>query len=255
MQITAIILAQNEEHQIQEAIRSVSFCEEILVIDDISTDKTLEIAKRTGAKVISHESFGDFASQRNFALRCATYDWVLFLDADERISDTLKKELNSTLFLNESKNSYFIKRRDFFWGKELKWGETYKARNTGLIRLIHKNKGSFKYSVHERFISDGLTGRLNGYINHFPHQTIKEFVLHINRYSSLRAQELFNQRVSPRFFPIIYFPLGKFIFTYFVLLGFLDGPQGFVYSFLMSFHSFLVRTKLYFYKPHIAHAS
>ena len=138
-----------------------------------------------------------------------------------------------------------MKRRDYFWGKELKYGETKKVRNQGIVRLVKKGAGKWMGTVHEVFNTVENIGSLNGYINHYPHPTLKEFIEDVNTYSSIRAEELFNQGVKTNIFQIIFYPLIKFKYNYFILLGFLDGPAGFVYSFMMSFHSFLVRSKLY----------
>lgn len=101
--------------------------------------------------------------------------------------------------------------------------------------------------MHEEFVCQGLVGRLESLLNHYPHPTVKDFLKEINYYSTLRAKELLEQRKSANIFSIIFYPLGKFVFTYFLKLGFLDGPAGFGYAFMMSFHSFLVRAKLYQY--------
>ncbi len=173
----------------------------------------------------------------------ARNDWVLFLDADEVITNELKKE---TLKLKENDyNSYYIKRRDYWWGRELKYGETSKARNLGIIRLVKKNSGKWFGKVHEEFRSTGKVGQLKNFINHYPHPTVKDFLEEINFYSSLRAKELQAQGKNVNILEIIFYTFGKFILTYFIKLGFLDGPAGFAYAFFMSFHSFLVRAKMY----------
>src|SRR5258706_16237953 len=100
MQITAIILAKNEENNISECVKSTSFCDEILVIDDNSTDKTVSIAKKLGTKVISHSLNNNFSAQRNFGLSQAMNEWVLFIDADERVSNELQNEIISAVQKN-----------------------------------------------------------------------------------------------------------------------------------------------------------
>jgi hypothetical protein len=100
-------------------------------------------------------------------------------------------------------------------------------------------------TVHEVFYTADNVGQLENFINHYPHPTLSEFINDINNYSSIRAEELFTQGVRTNVFQIIFYPLIKFKYNYFILFGFLDGPAGFVYSFMMSFHSFLVRSKLY----------
>src|SRR3989339_985927 len=249
MDISVIILTKNEERNIKKAIKSVSFCNEIIVIDDDSTDKTIELAKSEGAKVYERKSNGDFAAQRNWAMEKAIHDWILYIDADEAISIELRKEI-ADIKMNFQHSAYLIKRRDYWWSREMKYGETQKARSYGIIRMMKKGSGTWMGKVHEEFEVKSATNethRLNGYIDHYPHPTLREFIEEINYYSSLRAKELKEQKIAASIFSTIFFPFFKFILTYFLYLGFLDGPPGFAYAFMMSFHSFLVRAKLYQY--------
>jgi len=249
MKISAVILTKNEEKNIEKCLKSLEFIDEIIVIDDCSSDKTLETVHKVLKvnkvyKVFQRKLNGDFAEQRNFAMTKASNDWVLFVDADETISSHLREEIE--LKINE--NAFYIKRKDFFWGKELKYGEVRRMRQMGLIRFMRKGSGRWYGEVHEEFRIKNLElriGKLKNYINHYPHQSLKEFIEDVNYYSSLRADELYSQGKSVNVFEIVVWPLGKFIYNYFLQLGFLDGVQGFVYAFMMSFHSFLVRAKLY----------
>lgn len=256
MKITAIILTKNEEKNIERAIKSVMFCDEVIIVDDLSTDKTIENAQITNHKyqikskfqILKHELKGGFAAQRNWAIGKANNDWILFLDADETISPELKGEIESSAVSHQSSVcAYYIKRCDYWWGRELKFGETLKARNKGIIRLVKKVSGEWKGAVHEEFVTSSSVGKLEGFLNHYPHQTLKEFIHDINRYSTLRAQELQKQGKKGNILPVLLYPPAKFILTYFIYLGFLDGAAGFAYAFLMSFHSFLVRAKLFQY--------
>ncbi len=245
--LTVVILAKNEEANIPKCIRSVPFANNILVIDDFSTDKTAKVGKSEKVTVIQKKLEGDFAAQRNFAVSKVKTDWILFLDADEEVDIDLAKNILSILAVNGEKNGYYICRRDFWQGRELKYGETVTARKKGLLRLMKKGSGKWSGRVHERYGLHGTAGILKGYINHYPHVNIKDFLQKINAYSTLRAQELLFQEVKPSLFRLIMFPFVKFIYTYVICLGFLDGGAGFIYSFMMSFHSFLVRAKLYQY--------
>ncbi len=248
MSISAIILTKNEAKNISRAIESVNFCDEVIVIDDFSEDETVEFAKKSGAKVYEKRLNGDFAKQRNAAMSKAQGDWLLFVDADERISDDLEEEIKKVAIKNKLEYGvYYIKRRDFWWGRELKYGETSSIRHKGLIRLVRPQTGSWKGRAHEVFKTNLPVGSLTNFINHYPHPTLKEFIEDINLYSSLRAKELQIKGERVGLVKIVSYPLGKFIINYFFKLGFLDGPAGFVYAFLMSFHSFLVRAKLYQY--------
>ncbi len=244
MKLTAVVLTKNEEKNIERCLKSLVFCDEVIVVDDFSQDKTVEIVHNfdKNIKVIQRKLNNDFAGQRNFGLSKSKNEWILFIDADEEVSDELKSEIQN---LNLQKESYFIKRRDHFWNRELKFGEIRQIRQIGLIRLIRKSSGTWMGDVHEIFHTSKNTGQLNSFLDHIPHPTLKEFISDVNRYSDIRSQELFNKGVKTNIFEIIFLPSGKFIYNYFFNFGFLDGAAGFTYSFMMSFHSFLVRSKLY----------
>lgn len=239
--ISAIILAKNEEKNISECIKCLSFCDEIIVIDDDSTDKTAEIAQKHKAKVISRPLKGNFSQQRNFSMTKAKYDWVFFVDADERVSPILQKEIIEKI-KKPVADAYYLRRLDFMWGKILKHGET---GSLYLLRLARKDKGAWVGAVHESWITSGTTAELENPLLHYPHVNTREFLKEINFYSTIRAKELFEQGKRTSWIQIIFYPKAKFIQNYFLRLGFLDGNAGLVFALLMSFHSFLVRGKLW----------
>lgn len=240
--ISAIILAKNEEQNIIDCIQSVKFCDEIIVIDDNSTDTTASLAKKSGAKVITHPLTNDFSKQRNFGLTLATHEWVLFIDADERVSNDLGEEIQSVTQKHAAISGYYMKRIDSMWGKFLKHGET---GSIYFLRLAKKHSGTWVGKVHESFISSEPTAELKQPLLHFPHVTLDEFLREINFYSTLRAEELFEEQVKTNWFQIAAFPIGKFIQNYFGKQGFLDNTPGLVFAIVMSLHSFLVRGKLW----------
>ncbi len=262
--LSAVILAQNEEEHIEQCITSLKFCDEIILIDDNSTDNTVKIAKKLGAIVHTRSLKNDFSAQRAYGTKKATHDWILYVDADEVVSKTLQNEILKAInhplrqvgapLLDKEGNqrggsdsitAYYIRRRDHFWGQTVIHGELSTAYHTGFIRLIKKDAGEWRGEVHETFMPSGKTSILNGYIDHYPHQNITTFLQEINHYSTLRAQEFLRAGKKATLFEIMMYPFGKFMYTYLVKQGFRDGAAGFVYSFLMSFHSFLVRAKLY----------
>ena len=243
--ISAIIIAKNEEKNISEALKTVSFCDEAIVVDHRSNDKTAYIAKQQKASVYAFDE-DDFSSLRNYGMKKAKGDWLLFIDADERISHELREEILSiTQSAMSQYNTYALCRIDYFWGKKVTHGELAKAYHNGFIRLIKKGSGEWKGAVHEEFISQSPSGKLLHPLQHYPHSTVRDFLEDVNFYSTLRAEELLMQGRSNGPLEILFFPFFKFIYTYLIKLGFLDGAVGFVYSFMMSFHSFLVQSKLY----------
>ncbi|OGK21640.1 hypothetical protein A3C23_02590 [Candidatus Roizmanbacteria bacterium RIFCSPHIGHO2_02_FULL_37_13b] len=263
--LSVIILAKNENESIKKTIESVSFADETLIIDDDSTDNTVKIAKEMGVRVIAHPLNNDFSKQRNFADIQAKGDWILHIDADEVITNALKEEIQEIVktyktfdeiprqarddigvYDEEGKTEiYYIKRRDIWWGRELRFGEVYKAAHTGFIRLYKKGSGKWIGAIHESFQTEKKTGFLDSYLIHRPHPTVAIFLEQINKYSSSRAEELFKTGQQGNALKIIFFPFFKFWYNYLLRFGFLEGAAGFVYAFFMSFHSFLVQSKLY----------
>lgn len=240
--LTGIILIKNEENNIVDCLESLSFCDETILIDDNSEDRTLELAKNFKVKIYKRSLNDDFSAQRNFGLEKASGDWILFIDADERITQTLKKEILYKIDSKENISGFYIKRKDYFMGKMLNHGETSSIK---LLRLIRKGSGNWMGKVHETLIVSGTNETLENPLFHYPHPTISEFLKEINFYSSLRARELYEKRKKVNFFSVLTYPKIKFFLNFFFRKGFLDGIQGFVFALLMSFHSFLVRGKLW----------
>jgi len=259
--ISAVILTKNEEKNIERCLRSVGFCDEVVIIDDFSEDKTLEkIRNKYKILIFKRKLNDDFAGQRNFGMEKTKGEWILFVDADEEVTRELKIEISRVILnsfqdpnqipkqVRNDMQAYYLKRRDFWWGRELRHGEIEKLRNRGIIRLVRKGSGKFSGKVHEEFKVKNQTintKHLTNFINHYPHPTVKDFLEEVNSYSTLRAKELLGNGTKTNIFEIVSYPLGKFLLTYFIKLGFLDGPAGFAYAFFMSFHSFLVRAKLF----------
>lgn len=241
--ITAVVLTRNEEKNIVDCLDSLKWCDEILVIDDNSHDLTQELAKKEGAEVILSRLDANFSKQRNLGLEKAKNDWVLFIDADERVSDPLRYEIQSVISDSMAIYSGFeIKRKDIIWGKELRYGET---GNISFLRLAKKGFGRWEGQVHEKWKVKGKIGKLNNSLKHFPHQRLEQFLTEINLYTDIRSKELFEKKIRANFVSIVAYPKAKFILNFFLKRGFLDGMPGLIFAIAMSFHSFLVRGKLW----------
>ncbi len=244
--ISAVVLTKNEENKIIDCLESLVWCDEIIVIDDFSDDRTVELIENLKNKkiiVFRRRLLDDFSQQRNFGLEKASNNWALFVDADEQISPSLQYEILSHLTSPlQNYAGYFMPRRDVMWGRVLNHGESGATR---LLRLAKKSAGKWKGIVHERWIIKGQTGELVNPLLHLPHQTLHEFLREINYYTSLRASELYKNRSKSSFWSIILYPKTKFVVNYFVKMGFLDGIEGLQLAIIMSFHSFLVRAKLW----------
>lgn len=242
--LSAVVLVKNEEKNIIDCLESIRFCDEIIVVDDNSTDRTLELVERFDdkIKVFKRDLNGNFSAQRKFGVEKTSNDWVLFVDADERIISDLATEIKENLLSSADVGGYLIPRVDFMWGQQLRHGET---GNIKLLRLFNKKKGNLKGKVHETWETKSIVKTLENPIYHYPHPTISQFLREINFYTELRAQELKENGQKVNFWDIILYPKGKFIVNFFLKRGFLDGTAGLVHALLMSFHSFLVRGKLW----------
>lgn len=242
--LSVVILTHNDEKNILDCLESVKNAGEIVIVDDDSKDRTLEVIKSLkygDVKIYERRLDNDFSAQRNFGLSKVKNEWVLFLDADERITGDLWSEIN--LKTNSSQASgFYIKRVDYMWGKKLQYGET---GNIKLLRLAKKDNGEWKGRVHEVWDIKGKVEGLENALNHYPHQNLSEFLSEISFYSTLRAQELKDKGIKVGVLQIIFYSKAKFFVNYFVKLGFLDGTPGLIVSIIMSFHSFLTRSKLW----------
>lgn len=240
MKITAVVITKNERNNIEKCLKSLLWCDEVLVIDDYSTDKTRSLALKLGTKVYTRALNNNFAAQRNYGLEKAKNNWVLFIDADEITSKELKKEISSSLKQNHS--GYLIKRIDYWKGKKLTHGET---GNTYILRLAKKNSGTWKRSVHEYWDIKGSVAKLNHPIIHYPHKSVSDFISGIEMYSTIHAQEIYSECKRSNMFQLIFRPIGKFMNNYIVRKGFLDGTPGLIVAIVMSYHTYLSWSKLW----------
>lgn len=240
--VSCVVLTINEEKNIQRCLKGLEWCDEVIVIDDNSTDKTVEYAKKLGARIFHRELGNNFSAQRNYGLDKATGEWVLFVDADEIVSDSLKKEILESINSKDGINGFYIKRQDYVWGKKIKHGE---AGKISLLRLARKGNGKWEGRVHEEWKIKGKIDSLENSLLHYPHKDINEFLKKINYYTDIRAYELFEKGVNTNFLSIVLYTKAKFIQNYFLKLGVLDGIPGLILAILMSLHSFLVRGKLW----------
>lgn len=256
--VAVVILTFDEEANIAQALDSVkSWANEIYVLDSFSRDQTTVISKQYGAYVLQNK-FINFAKQRNFALDNFPIqsEWVFFLDADEWLSDNLKKEISSLIITSPKENGYYIKRRLIWMGRWIRRG----YYPSWQLRLFRKTKGRCEdRAVNEHFIVDGLVGYLKNDFTDENKKGVTDWIVKHNDYSTREAYELFNIRSSPgyqeielNFFggqaqrrrwirykiwnrlPPFIRPFIYFFYRYILLGGFLDGWQAFAFHFLQA---------------------
>ncbi len=239
--ISIVILTKNEEKNIKKCLDSLLWCDEVVVIDDNSSDDTARIARKWGAKVYKRFLNGNYSAQRNYGLTKAKGEWIFFVDADEVVSRQLADEITDKL-VDPKYNGYLVRREYFFLGKRITRGE---VGQTFILRLGRKGKGKWKRAVHEEWKIKGKTEKLDNPLEHYPNKDISGFLSDINRYSKIHAEENIKERKKFNFLFVIFHPLGKFFVYYLLRLGFLDGIAGFVLAVIMSFHSFLSWSRLW----------
>lgn len=237
--LSVVIIAGNEEKNIKDCLESVKWADEIVVIDSESTDRTREIAGHYTQKIFIKKWEG-FAEQRKYSLEKTSYDWVLSLDADERVSPELKIEIEKILKSNNRKSGYRIPRESYFLNKVIKscgWYPDYQ------MRLFNKNVAAItNRKVHEGFEVKGETGHLKKHIIHFTHQNITDTIKKINQYSYLQALEKKDGK-KVKAINLILNPLAAFLNHYISRKGFKDGIHGLMVSLIHMMTNLLTYMK------------
>jgi glycosyltransferase involved in cell wall biosynthesis len=238
--ISVIIITQNEESQIEQCIKSVSWADEIIVVDAESSDNTVDLAKKHTSKIFMRKWEG-FASQKNYALSLTKNSWVLSLDADERISGGLAEEIMSA-DLN-AYDGYLIPRSNYFLHRQINscgWGRDLQ------LRLFKKDKTTLTNRlVHEGFTVNGRINTLKNPILHFTYNSIESAFSKINHYSTLQAMETYKSKGRVTGFIIIVHGVAAFYKSFIALKGFKDGVHGLCISFIDSFTTFLTYMKIW----------
>lgn len=237
--ISVIVITKNEENNIERCLKSaIQIASEIVVVDSLSTDKTIEIVKKYTDKVFINPWPG-FSEQKEFALSKTIFDWVLWIDADEEISQDLASEIRC---LDYTKDGYLIPRLVYYMGRWIRhcgWYPDY------TLRLFKKNKGHFSdVLVHESFILSGNAGKLKSPIFHYPYRNISHHIEKMNTYTTLFSQQMLNSGKKTSVISAIFHAIFRFIKMYFLKCGFLDGSQGIVVCVLGSYYVFLKYVKL-----------
>lgn len=230
--ITAIIPTFNEAHNIEAAIDSLSWADEIMVVDSFSTDDTLAIAKKKNARIIQR-AYENSASQKNWAIPQASHEWIFLLDADERCTSELKTEIQQ--YLQESEiphQAYWIKRSNYFMGKKVNFSGWQGDR---VIRFF--NRDTCKYEnkkVHAEVKSTGTIGQLKNKIKHNTYRDMDHFVKKMKKYAVWSAEDHIAKTGPINFYHLQIKPLARFIRHYLIKGGFLDGKVGYQISKIMA---------------------
>jgi glycosyltransferase involved in cell wall biosynthesis len=227
--LTACIIAYNEADRIEACLRSVSFCDETVVVDSHSTDSTRGIAASLGARVIERDWPG-YRSQKQFAVDAAGSDWVLCLDADERVTPELRKEIEALRARGFAggQAGWSVPRVTDYFGRFLWHGNAYPDR---LIRLFDRRRGGWTgYEIHENTRVEGPVGRLHGHLEHFSYRSLTDHHNRMQRYADLMARALYERGKRCGLLKVLGNPAWRFFRGYVIRLGFLDGWRGLVFG-------------------------
>ena len=231
--LTAVLITLNAGDQLEDCLASVAFCDEIVVVDAGSDDDTVAIAERHGARVIRSEWRG-FGPQKQFAVEQASHDWVLCIDADERVSERLRESLCAVLPATEGSPrgaptlaTYRLSRCNKFMGRYLKHGEGYPD---WCLRLFDRHRARWSDDpVHEKVIATGEVGSLSGDLLHESAESLDAYLAKQNRYSTIAAEAALAQGRRATVAHLLLSPLLRFVKFYLFRLGFLDGLPGLVH--------------------------
>jgi glycosyltransferase involved in cell wall biosynthesis len=238
--ISAVISAFNEEKNLERCLKSLSFADEIVVVDNSSSDKTAEIAKRYTDKVFRQKNDPSAIDlQKNFGFEKATGDWVLSIDADEEISKELASEIKQVVSHPTLIIGYWIPRKNIIFGKFIEHTGWYPDPQ---LRLFKKGKGIYaKAHVHEAIKLDGESAYLKEFLIHHHYETISQFIKRtVGIYAPNEAKDYLDKGYEFSYFDAIRFPLGEFISRFFARKGYADGFHGLMLSMLMAFYHFMI---------------
>ncbi len=239
--LSLVVITRDAATEIAQCLASASFAAEAVVVDSGSRDDTVAIARRAGARTIDHPWTG-YGPQKNFAVAQARHDWVLCLDADERVTPALEQSIRNLFAGGASLSAYAVARRNRFLGRWLAHGEGYPD---WIVRLFDRRRARWTDDpVHEHVVSDDSIGRLHGDLEHASAESVEAYVAKQNSYTTLQAEAMHRRGERASALRVAGAPLARFFRFYVLKLGFLDGVAGFAHVAIGAFASFLKYVKL-----------
>lgn len=240
--ISCIIITYNESKNIRKCLESISWVDEIIVVDSHSTDNTKEIVSEFTDKIYDLKWEG-FGPAKEYAKNLASGEWILSVDADEIVPEKLREDIQKIIESENSLEGYLIPRRSNFLGRWMRYGGWYPDP---VLRFFKKDKGSFTTRiVHEEVRVDGRSGRLKSDLLHYTDPDFEYYLGKLNRYTSMDAFQLFEDGKRARLGDLIFRPFVTFAKMFFFRRGFLDGMPGFILAISSAFHVFSKYVKLW----------
>ena len=240
--LSVVVITLNEEDRIQECLASVTWADEIIVVDAGSGDKTVALA-REFTDHVTIRAWEGFAAQKNFGIERATGDWVLSLDADELVEPALRDEITAVLANPGPHAGFRIARRNIMWGRWIRHGRLYPDWQ---LRLFRRGRGRFvERAVHESVTVDGPVGRLTKALLHHSYRDVSDFLRRADRYSTLAAEEWARSGQPFRPYQLVTAPLGRFLSMYVLHGGVLDGWRGFLLAVLYAYYVLVRSAKIW----------
>ena len=240
--LSAVLIAQNEERTIVDALRSVAFCDEIVLVDSGSSDRTRELAAEAGARVIVNAPWPGFVAQRDLAVRAARHDWVLALDSDERVSAALRAEIEAIRAGGYDAAGYRMPRVAFYLGRSIRGTDWYPDWQ---VRLFDRTRAAWQGDlVHESVVVRGPVGQLKGELEHNPYSDISDHLRKIDSYTTLWARQAHAAGRSSNLLHVSAGAAWAFFRNYVLKRGFLLGSAGLVVSVLNTHYTFVKLAKL-----------
>jgi len=242
--LSAFVITYNEEDHIEACLESLSFCDEVVVVDSHSQDRTVELAKSHGAKVIERDWPG-YREQKTFGLRQVQHDWVLNVDADERVSPELRQSIQTVLAAEPASDiaGFYVNRVVFHLGRWWRRGGWYPEYR---LRLLRRSKVQWGGTdPHEKPIPHGRTERLAGELEHYSYRDLEDQFTRLQRFSSIAASEEFKRGRRVGVFAILFKPLFRFFKFYVIKQGFREGVAGLVVAISEGYYTFMKYSNLW----------
>jgi len=232
--LSALIITHNEEHNIKNVLNDLDFADEIIIVDSFSTDKTIVLASAHKNVKVVQNAFESYPAQRNYAISLASHSWILFLDADERLTAELKEEISNIIHSKDSLSAYYFYRRFMFKNTKLHFSGWQTDK---IIRLFKKENAHYDLAkvVHEKLNITGKTGELKHKLLHYSYRNYHEYKQKMSIYGKLKAIEELSKGTKPTFFHFFLRPIYQFLYQYIVRLGILDGKNGIIICYLNAY--------------------